>query len=70
MAKRRVDIGTRYLSEAAKKAKRRQEYIIAPTHFNGSVPTASYLASLLNKINIGVASFNRDWIKKGVGGIN
>ena len=65
-------IGEDILIEAAKKAKEKGKgSVIAPTHFNGEdVPTASYLASLLNKINIGVASTNRDWIKKGVGGIN
>ena len=65
-------IGEDILIEAAKKAKEEGKgSVIAPTHFNGEdVPTASYLASLLNKINIGVASTNRDWIKKGVGGIN
>ncbi len=65
-------IGEDILIEAAKRAKEEGKgSVIAPTHFNGEdVPTASYLASLLNKINIGVASTNRDWIKKGVGGIN
>ena len=65
-------IGEDILIEAAKRVKEEGKgSVIAPTHFNGEdVPTASYLASLLNKINIGVASTNRDWIKKGVGGIN
>lgn len=65
-------IGEDILIDAAKKAKEEGKgCVVAPTHFNGEdVPTASYLASLLNKINIGVASTNRDWIKKGVGGLN
>lgn len=65
-------IGEDILIDAAKKAKEEGKgCVVAPTHFNGEdVPTASYLASLLNKINIGVASTNRDWIKKVVGGLN
>lgn len=34
------------------------------------MPTASYLASLIGKTAIGIASTNSDWIKKDVGGFN
>ncbi len=45
--------------------------VVITSHESGlDVPTASYLASLVGKTSIGIASTNGDWIKEGVGGFN
>ena len=60
------------LIEAAKRAKEENRGLVVVTsHESGlDVPTASYLASLMGKTAIGIASTNSDWIKKDVGGFN
>ncbi len=68
-----VDIsGEDNLIEAAERAKEKNRGLVVITsHESGlDVPTASYLASLVGKTSIGIASTNGDWIKEGVGGFN
>ena len=68
-----VDVsGEDNLIEAAKRAKEEgRGLVIVSSHESGlDVPTASYLASLIGKTAIGIASTNSDWIKKDVGGFN
>lgn len=68
-----VDVsGEDNLIEAAKRAKEEgRGLVIVSSHESGlDVPTASYLASLMGKTAIGIASTNSDWIKKDVGGFN
>ena len=68
-----VDIsGEDNLIGAAERAKEKNRGLVVITsHESGlDVPTASYLASLVGKTSIGIASTNGDWIKEGVGGFN
>ena len=68
-----VDIsGEDNLVEAVERAKEKNRGLVVITsHESGlDVPTASYLASLVGKTSIGIASTNGDWIKEGVGGFN
>ena len=68
-----VDIsGEDNLIEAVERAKEKNRGLVVITsHESGlDVPTASYLASLVGKTSIGIASTNGDWIKEGVGGFN
>ena len=68
-----VDIsGEDNLVEAVERAKEKNRGLVVITsHESGlDVPTASYLASLMGKTAIGIASTNSDWIKKDVGGFN
>ncbi len=68
-----VDIsGEDNLIEAVERAKENNRGLVVVTsHESGlDVPTASYLASLMGKTAIGIASTNSDWMKKDVGGFN
>lgn len=60
------------LIEAVERAKENNRGLVVVTsHESGlDVPTASYLASLMGKTAIGIASTNSDWMKKDVGGFN
>mgnify|MGYP007026032653 CR=1 FL=1 len=68
-----VDIsGEDNLIEAVARAKENNRGLVVVTsHESGlDVPTASYLASLMGKTSIGIASTNSEWMKKDVGGFN
>lgn len=68
-----VDIsGEDNLIGAAERAKEKNRGLVVITSHESrlDVPTASYLASLVGKTSIGIASTNGDWIKEGVGGFN